>query len=302
MAVGSLVEQTNALAGELAILNRQIAMEQSSGDVAAPLLDRRAVIIRELTALTGGSAATGSDGRVSFSFSGGPTLVTGDDALRLTTSRDAEGAFRIHSGADGRDITDRLRQGRLGGRLYLRDDEISGRTADLDRLATYLTSRANAATTGALDLAGNAGGPLFVPSPPLASRAAASISVNPDLLENPALLAISRTGAPGEGDIAGRLATMVERSAVALDGRSPSAFIKDMLSRLGSDVVQADVDQSVARSLVDGLQARQDAVSGVSLDEEAVELVKYQQSYEAAARFMQVLNSVTEVAIDLVRR
>ena len=75
----------------------------------------------------------------------------------------------------------------------------------------------------------------------------------------------------------------------------------DMLSSLGNQIVQTDVATTVAEGLVENFASRRDAISGVSLDEEAVELIRYQRAYEAAARFMQVLNEVTEVTLSIGR-
>jgi len=301
-AAESVVARVNSLAGELAGLNRQIAIEESAGGVAAPLRDQRIVVIDELVQLTGGSAVTDDNGRVQFSFRGGPTLVTGDDALPLKTRRAADGTLRILSGADGRDITDRLREGRLGGVLYLRDETIAGRLADLDLLATDLIGRANALTTGAFDLQGNAGGALFQPDPPAGPGVARNIAVDTALQQDPTLLAVSTSGAPGDGDVALQLAGLSDAPAAGLGGRSAAGFVGDLLSGLGDEIARTDVGEGVARSLVDNLSAQIDSVSGVSLDEEAVSLIEYQRSYEAAARFIQVLNSFTEIAVNLVGR
>jgi flagellar hook-associated protein 1 FlgK len=300
--VEATLARVNDLAGALARLNREIAAEEAGGGVAAPLRDQRGVVIEELVELTGGSTFAGPDGRLSFALPGGPTLVTGHEALPLSTSRAADGTLRVHSGADGSDITDRIREGRLGSLLRLRDDVLAARTADLDLLAADLITRANALTAGAFDLSGNPGGPLFQPAPPGPSGAAASIAVDPTLLQDPDRLAVSSSGAAGEGDVAALLAALPEQASGALGGRSASAFFHDLLAQLGHQAVQADVARGVSQSLVESLQARRDAISGVSLDEEAVDLIRFQRSFEAAARFLDVLNSVTEVAIDLVRR
>jgi flagellar hook-associated protein 1 FlgK len=74
------------------------------------------------------------------------------------------------------------------------------------------------------------------------------------------------------------------------------------LTRLGDDIVQTDVSLSVSKSLVDGLAQQRDSVSGVSLDEEAIQLMQYQRSFEAATKFIQVLDSVTQTAINLIQR
>jgi len=299
---GSLVTRINSLADELVGLNREIAIEESGGGVAAPLRDQRAVVIDELVRTTGGSAVTASNGRVRFSFPGGPTLVTGDDALPLSTRRATDGTLRILSGADGGDITDRLRDGQLGSVLYLRDESIGGRLADLDLLATDLIGRANALTAGAFDLQGNAGGPLFQPDPPGGPGVARQIAVDAALLQDPTLLAVSGTGAPGSGDIAQQLAGLSDQASPGLAGRSAAGFVADLLSSLGEEIARTDVTEGVSRSLVDNLNAQIDSISGVSLDEEAVALIEHQRSYEAAARFIQVLNSFTETAINLVGR
>jgi flagellar hook-associated protein 1 FlgK len=51
---------------------------------------------------------------------------------------------------------------------------------------------------------------------------------------------------------------------------------------------------------MEDLEMRRDAVSGVNLDEEALQLIKYQNAYAAAARFINVVNEVTEIAVTLV--
>ena len=123
-------------------------------------------MLDELSQLTGGTAYSAGGGSMSFSLPGGPTLVADTAAMPLGTSRAADGTLRILSGADGQDVTDRLRAGRLGGQLQVRDDEIVDRMADLDSFAADFATRANALTASAFDLQGAAGGALFVPDPP----------------------------------------------------------------------------------------------------------------------------------------
>jgi flagellar hook-associated protein 1 FlgK len=172
----------------------------------------------------------------------------------------------------------------------------------LDGLAADMTTRVNALTTAARDLNGNAGGPLFVPDPPGATGAAAAIAVNPELLRDPSRLAVSASGAAGDGSAAAAIAKLRDQTSAALGGKSPADFLADSLTRLGDDIVQTDVSLSVSKSLVDGLAQQRDSVSGVSLDEEAIQLMQYQRSFEAATKFIQVLDSVTQTAVNLIQR
>jgi flagellar hook-associated protein 1 FlgK len=300
-AAAAVVEETNTLAVELAALNREIATAESSGDTAAPLRDQRQVIVEKLVELTGGSAVPAADGRLRFAVPGGGTLVTGETALPLKTRKAADGTLRILSGGDNSDITDRLREGKLGAVLYVRDDVIAARLSDLDTLAADIIARANTLTGGAFDLNGAAGGPLFQPDPPSGIGIAATIEVDPALLQDPALLAISAGGAPGEGDVADMLAALATDASAGLGNRSAQQFLTDLQTVLGDDIVRTDVAGGVSRSLVQSLTAQRDSVSAVSLDEEAVALIENQRAYEAAARFIQVLNSITETAVNLAR-
>jgi len=295
-AIAAGVGEVDRLADALELLNDEIA-GQEVGGVTSPLRDRRSQIVEQLAELTGGTASPAENGRILFSLPGGPTLVTGSGRVPLTTTRDFEGLYRIS--VNGIDVTDSLRQGKLGALLGLRDDAIPQRTADLDKLATDLISRANAITTALQDLNGNPGGPLFVPNPPTAFKDASKIAVATDILNDPRLLAISTTGDAGDGSGAIDLAAIGNVRSIPLGSQSATEFLATLRSVLGSQIVQADVNHGVADGVVASLEAQRSSVTGVSLDEEAVELIRFQRSYEAAARFIQVLSEVTEIAVNL---
>jgi flagellar hook-associated protein 1 len=301
-AANEMVNQVNSLAAQLASLNNQITQDEADGSVASTPRDQRTLVLEKLSDLTGGVAVKGKDGRVGFELPAGVTLVAGDNALPLATTRGADGVLVVRSGGDGSDVTARLRGGRLGALLSLRDDSIPESEAMLNDLATDLTQRANALMATGRDLNGNPGIPLFVPDPPSASGAAGAIAVNPSLSGNPALLAVSATGAAGDGSIATSLAALRDQASATLGGKSPVAFLADALSRIGDDISQTDVSNGVSQSLVDGLTERRDSVSGVSLDEEAVNLITNQRAFEAATKFISIIDSITETAINLVQR
>jgi flagellar hook-associated protein 1 FlgK len=305
LEVGATVDRINQLAANLATLNQQIAESEVDGSTAAPLRDGRGLVLEELTELTGGNAVYGPNGRVGFNLPSGPTLVTGDDrlpvAIPLVTSRDPDGFLRISSAGMNGDLTDRLREGRLGAELTLRDVDAPEQLRVLDALASDLTTRANAITTASRDLNGAAGTALFVPDPPSATGQAASIMVAAAIVADPRLLAVSASGAPGDGSGARQLAAIRDSASATLGGRTPVQFLGDSLSRLGNEVSRVEVAREVSSGLTDDLRTRRDAITGVSLDEEATELIKNQRAFEAAARFLATLNDVTETAINIGR-
>jgi flagellar hook-associated protein 1 FlgK len=243
-------------------------------------------------------------GKIAFYLAGGHTLVTGDeksvDAILLeTTKRGPLGQIRILAGADGSDITSKIRGGRLSAMVDLRDNVIGEKIADLDTVASELIRRVNALTTGAVDLDGNPGSALFQSDPPF-SRPAASIRVDPAILSDPRLLAVSATGAPGDGSAAMDIAEIPGSPSGTFGNRSMTAFLADSIARVGSQVTETEIRHSVAGGIVEELEVRRDSISAVNLDEEAVELMKFQSAYQAAARFMQALNEMTEITVNLV--
>jgi flagellar hook-associated protein 1 FlgK len=79
--------------------------------------------------------------------------------------------------------------------------------------------------------------------------------------------------------------------------RLHGAFVGDV----GFDVAAAQTTLGSQESLLAQLQAERESISGVNIDEEMVDLMRFQQSYEAAARFLSVAQEMTDTLINLGR-
>jgi flagellar hook-associated protein 1 FlgK len=64
--------------------------------------------------------------------------------------------------------------------------------------------------------------------------------------------------------------------------------------QVGTDISNATANQTEQQNLVNQAQAQRNSVSGVSLDAEAAKLLQFQQSYEAVAKVVSTLNSLTD--------
>ncbi|ANM30557.1 hypothetical protein ABI59_14690 [Acidobacteria bacterium Mor1] len=297
--IGATIGRVNLLADQLGKLNLEIKTQESDGSTAAPARDARQRIIEELTELTGGNAVESDSGQLTYSLPGGPTLVTGNDSLPLVATRDGSGNYQLSSSANQQALTSTFRGGKLGGLLSVRDETIPGLKSSLDTLAQDLNDRTNALTTSAFDAQGNPGVGLFT-IPPGSTSAAQGLTVNPDVLNDLDLLAVARVAGASDGDIAIEISRLQEQGSAALGNLSAASFITQTQSNLGNEITVADVESSVSSDLVQELTARRDAVSGVSLDEEAIELTKHQRAYEAASQFIAILNEITEITVNLV--
>jgi len=130
---------------------------------------------------------------------------------------------------------------------------------------------------------------------------AATIAVNQTISNDPRLLTSSLDGTTGDGSAAGRLAAVGQSASSLLDDLSVQDFHAKLISQLAVDVAAANTDQEAADAVYSSLLAQREATSGVSLDEEAINLTKYQRSFQGAARFLSVLDSLADEVLDLVQ-
>jgi len=106
----------------------------------------------------------------------------------------------------------------------------------------------------------------------------------------------------GDNTVAKGLANL--RDALVLDGNSAS--LVDGWSRLayrvGRDTRSAIDGLKTQHDIVEQIDALRDSVSGVSLDEEAVQMIKFQRAYEANARFFGTVDETLSMLFQIIGR
>ena len=110
----------------------------------------------------------------------------------------------------------------------------------------------------------------------------------------PATVRTSVTPAPGANDIALAIA--------GLRGGTAEQRYASLVSRIGNDVREATRQEANAQLLLDAVQDRRDSVSGVSLDEEMSQLIRFQRGYQASSRAMSTLDEMLDVLINRTGR
>jgi flagellar hook-associated protein 1 FlgK len=128
---------------------------------------------------------------------------------------------------------------------------------------------------------------------------ALSMNVSKAVKDDPAKFAASRSGVGADTGNAVILADLADRNIVSQNGRS----IRDLYSRMTSEVAQGS---TIARSEAEGNRVFQEtlsgqklAVSGVSIDEEAVKMIAYQHSFTAAARLISVISDMLNLLVNI---
>jgi len=164
--ISTAVQTVNTYAQQIARLNAQIAVLRGRGPDPHELLDQRDQLVDSLNEILQTSTVDGNDGSVNLFVGGSQPLVLGVDALRLSTSADRFDPswlslnIETAKGDVALDLT-RISGGSLAGLWrFQRDDMIDARS-QIGRLATAMTQAMNQAHALGIDLAGQAGKPLF---------------------------------------------------------------------------------------------------------------------------------------------
>ncbi len=130
---------------------------------------------------------------------------------------------------------------------------------------------------------------------------AATMAVSDPIRSDPRLIATALNGAPGDGSNAGRLADVGSIASHLLGEQSVLDFHGGIVSGLAVDVAAAQTGQEAADAVYSSLLAQREAVSGVSLDEEAINLTKFERSFQGASRFLSVIDSLADEVLNLVK-
>lgn len=289
LSVVQTVNQVNQLTQQIAQLNGQISNLQNLGESAGTFVDQRTQAIDQLSALVDVSVIH-SDKSLTLTTANGSPLVVGQQSFQLQTQSNLSGLHDIYS--QGADITSQITSGQLGGTLQARDQQIPAIQTQLDTLASGLATSVNTVQAGGYDLNGVAGTNLFEPPPVFGVGAAASLSV---AITDPSLIAASSDGSAGSNGNAEQLYALNSQPVVS--GQSPTNYYSSIVFNVGNDVANASAEQSASALVLQQLNDQRSSVSGVSLDEEAANLVRYQDAYAASAQVVIAINDMMNATI-----
>jgi flagellar hook-associated protein 1 FlgK len=290
------VARVNELAREISSLNVEISRSEIGNQTANDLRDRRAELHRELSGLVDAHGVEMANGELLVYVQGRQLVGPGGGTELLTPVPGGPGAPTDFRWPDGGSLA--LRGGDLAETLRIRDVDIPGLAADLDALADGLASAVNALhTTGYSRGTPPATGVAF-----FSGTTAKTIALSADVAASPLNIAASATGAPGDAGIAIRIAQL--RDALALDGGTATigGTYAALVSRVGVEGREAARQVDNESLLLNQLQQRREAASGVSLDEEMAAMLRFQRAYEAAGRMIRAVDETIETVLNLVGR
>ncbi len=285
------VKSLNDSATQIAALNVTIKQETAAGNPVNGLLDQRDLLVDTISSLSNVTTQNNSDGTVNVSI-GNQGLVVGTDAYAVTlSSLTAQGD---------------LKQGALAG-LVESQTQLGAVQGKLNSLASSLSSQVNAVHSAGAGLDGTTGENFFTVT---AGKEAATLAVNSDLEAHPEHLAAAALPAPPASSVppqsdstnAVLLANLKNQTIVTagdpLAGSSIQGFYQQIVTDTGGRAASATSATASAGAVLTQLTQQRSSVTGVSTDDEMVNMLKYQRAYQASARVVQTMDDMVGTLIN----
>ena len=289
---------------QIAELNQKIMEVEATGYSANDYRDQRDLALKKLAGLIDINSFEDASGKVTVSTGTGQTLVESNSSRNLTTQVNGFGFKDIAwVQPDGMtvNITGNISNGKLKGWLEARDVDIRGYMGQLDTLAETLMDRVNNLHQLGYGLDGSTLND-FLTLAPAGGNFAEAIQVNAAISNNLDLIAASSTsaGIPGNNDQAISIANL--QHALSMNGNSSTFddFYNSLVSKVGGDVQNANAYFNHQSDMVVQLENRRESISGVSLDEEMINLIKFQTAYNAAAKLITTADELLQTVLDMV--
>jgi flagellar hook-associated protein 1 FlgK len=266
--------EVSRTADDLAATLNAIRSAEMTGSQPNDLYDRRDLLLDQLSSMGQVSMAQSPGGSYDVSL-GGVKIVDADDTTGIASV--PAGTFPLSfSTSPG---------GRLGALI-----DLQSATGPIGSYQTELTAMAQSLNDSVNGIYGATGTNFFT--------FGTGASGLPELhLNEPAISSttvVGGVGGPSDNSLALRISN--------LRGGDADKRYQQLVTRMGNEVAQASRSQSTAQVLTDNLSDRRESVSGVSLDEEMTNIIRFQRAYQASARAMSTTDEMLDTLINRAGR
>lgn len=297
------VTRINSLTKTIAGLNKSILDATASGQSPNDLLDSRDRALDELNTLAGVTSYENSKGVVDV-YIGSRNLVRGEQNYSLSAGAATPGgAPTVTWSDDGKPATP---GGEVGGYLAVTMVDLPAVRSMLDAVASGLITAVNTVHKAGYGL--DNGSPVTTPvtNNPVTNNAffSGTDASNIDLAAGltPGMVAASASGARNDGNQALALARLRSSGSAVTLSDGTKATVGDALravgGKLGSLAAGAEATRGATNTAVASAAKARASSNGVSVDEEMVDLVKWQRAYQAAAKVVSTADAMLDVLIN----
>ncbi|WP_306089579.1 flagellar hook-associated protein FlgK [Qipengyuania flava] len=279
------VNDANIIGAELARVNLRLTRAGSGSSDRAALLDQRDQLLERLGGFSSLTTSFAADGTVAVSLGSNPprSFVQGGTAGTLTSATAADGTLSF--AVDGQAMPPG--SGSLEG-ASLALTELASLRQRLDTVAAGIADTVNNAQAAGVALDGTQGQPIF------AGTTAGTLRV---VMTGGEGLATAPAGAAAGSRDDSNL-NALRQSLTALD---PAQQLNGVLFDVSSKVAGRAVTQSALDTIATSARISLEQQSGVDLDTEAANLIRFQQAFQASGRAMQAASDIFDTLLGIGR-
>ncbi|MCW9048896.1 MAG: flagellar hook-associated protein FlgK [Deltaproteobacteria bacterium] len=298
----SKIDGVNLNLDEVAQLNNRISSLELSGQDANSDRDRRDMLLKKLSGQIGSTSFETSNGTVSVQLANGMPLVEGTKATHIVpTSSGTDVNLELDFGTISIALDRTAMGGEFRGLYNIREVTIPDVVNRLDQLAYTFATEVNTMHQAGTDLNGNPGQDFFV-QPAAILDAASSLAMN---ITSTAEIAAGTTpppGAPGDNTNALAILQLEQQQFAGLGGNDTLvSYYGKIASTVGVETARnRQAQQGYEDSLIQ-LQNLRDGIDGVSLEDEMINLMKFQKGFEASAKFLATVDEMMGTLLTLKR-
>lgn len=293
--IASSVDEINSLAQQVVRLNTNIQTIESSANSqpANDLHDQRDAFIRDLSKLANVDVVRQSNGHYNVFIGNGQSLVVGTSAMALKAVPSSSDPKRLVVAMDVGDKEillpeHQLQGGSLGGLLAFRSETLDSIQTDFNQLAKGLADTFNDRHVLGLDLQGTVGKNFFEVTD--SNHAARSIEV---AISDPAeIAAADSAGGVSNNRNALLLAGLQTTNTLQGGTASYQSAYASLVSQVGNKTRELEVTSQAQESLLAQTDQAIQSLSGVNLEEEAANLLRYQRMFQASSKVIEISNSL----------
>lgn len=298
------VDQVNSHVRDIATLNAKIIHAHGAGLNTSALQDQRDARVDDLSKLVGLQTLTQPDGSINLSLRGGQPLVVGDRASTMQVASGASGyQMQVQFGVETFALDAQDWQGTLGGLTQLETNMLNPLTQSMQDMASAISSQVNAVLTQGYGTTSAPGS--TTTSPPLFVL---NLSSSSDLLTvtqgitSEQLGLSSVAGEAGNSDNLQKLIAL-QHEPVTVQLLGSQVLLGDVytqvVGKLGTYSQQSMAAYETGKTVRNQSEANWRSTSAVNTDEEAVNLMQYQQMYQANMKVISTSNALFDSLLQL---
>lgn len=299
--VGQTITDINALSVKIADLNQEISLAESRGQLANDLRDQRRQLLGALSEQIEISTIEDGTGQVTVFVGKGHQLVERGQAYQLVGVPDPGNSGLLdvrYNGGGGAsvDLTSSTGGGRLKAILDVRDQQIPTAQGSLDSLAAAMVAGINLQHRSGFGLDGSTGQDFFLAGGVTARTMAVALT-------DGRTVAASSTaaGVPGNNANAIAVSALQSQTVASLGGQNFNQYFNSIVTTIGTKTQAAQRDFDAQEIIHEHLEARRAEISGVSVDEELVQMMQSQRAFQAASRVIIVADEMLQTLLTLKR-